>query len=108
MQIDLSILIHAFPFLIITNIPAWAIYGLIKKHHFTLLTPLPTLIFVILARKWMNIVSFSYQKCNVEIEWKIKFSFFVLIFMWDSSENYIAREKLLTISDMTNKKIKTN
>jgi hypothetical protein len=37
----------------------------------------------------MNIVSFSYQKCNVEIEWKIKFSFFVLIFMWDSSENYI-------------------
>jgi hypothetical protein len=23
--------------------------------------------------------------------------------MWDSSENYIAREKLLTISDMTNK-----
>jgi hypothetical protein len=51
----------------------------------------------------MDIVSFSYQKCNVEIEWKIKFSFFVLIFMWDSSENYIAREKLLTISDMTNK-----
>jgi hypothetical protein len=33
--------------------------------------------------------SFSYQKGNVEIEWQIKFSFFVLIFMWDSSENYI-------------------
>lgn len=31
---------------------------------------------------------------------------FVLVFMWDSSENYIAREKLLTISDMTNKKNK--